>query len=136
VIKLKNLLLEYQQALLTDSPAQLYFTKKIEGTHIEIIKRLYPKEMEELTNKYIDMGYDEDDKSAAYEAANDIANRKNIARITIENNKLYFNTFKHRLLSNNQLSFLKNYCIENNLKLFHSMTGRLEKEVDLMEKLQ
>ena len=138
MIKLKELILE-KQALLTNNPVKLNFTDGWESTHIEIIKRLYPSEMENMTRHYEDMGYnedgeeDEEDQSAAYKAANFIAANKKIARINIIGDILYFNTYNHIPLDPHQLSFIKNYCIENNLKLFHSISGRAEKEIDLME---
>ena len=144
MIKLKSLLLQESidghQAILTSNPVKLYFTTKWEDRHVDIISRLFPKEMEHLTNEYENHGYsrndEEGDNDALYMAANYISKNNHIARIIIEyDNKLYFNTDNNTPLTDKQLSYLKNYCIENNLELFQDLHGRQQKAIDLLERI-
>jgi len=122
------------QAILTKDPVELHFTENGECSHIEIIMRLFPDEMGTLIDRFKDMGYeeDEDNSDASYAAANHISEKSGFARIVIENGTLYFNTFSHKPLTNNQLKFLKDYCIERGLELVHSM-GMKKQYIDIDE---
>ena len=130
---LKEYFTNASQAILTSEP-RLYFTEKCEDTHLAICQRLYPEEMELATLEAEQYGYGntEEDLDAQYFAANSLSKKHGFARVVIENGNLIFNTQNHIPLTNKQLKFLKDYCIENGLELVHSM-GMRKQYIDLME---
>ena len=140
MIKLKQLLegRDYSEhsAILTSNPPKLFFAKYHEGSHVELLSRVFP-EVLELANEFEKSGYGADDEDggndALYAAANAFCSKNNIARIVIENGKLIFNTDRHQPLTNSQMRFIKDYCIENGLELVWSI-GMKSQSIDLMEK--
>ena len=113
-------------AILTNNPVELHFAKLGERSHVEILKRLFAKEIIDLTNKFYS-GKGEDD-----EPYYRLVVMKKILRIIIDNENLYFNTFGSNSVTKEQLRFLKDYCIKNNLILNYSM-GRGYREIELNE---
>lgn len=93
-------------AVLLRSPVELVFSQPSESTHLEIIRRI---------------------------CSIKTCSKNSIVRIVIVGQKLYFNTYHNEPLTEKQLTFLKNYCIENNLRLIHSGSGVPSKEIDLLE---
>lgn len=96
-------------AVLLRNPVELVFSQPHESTHAEIVHRV---------------------------CSTKSCSRSSIGRIVITQQKLYFNTYKNEPLTEKQLSFLKNYCIENHLKLIHSGSGVPSKEIDLLENVE
>ena len=124
------------QAILLSNPSSLVFAENDEDTHIEIVNRIFKKEMKEFMSQFEKSGYgDEDDPECKYLAANSLAEKYNLARCIIENDQiLYVNTPKNKELSNSQLRVLKDYCIEHKLRLKHSnCMGKGTCEIDLSE---
>jgi hypothetical protein len=125
MIKLKHLLKEMgdaTQAILTNDPAQLFFGNL--ENHIDIVERLYSDEMSEMTKEMERMGHsgnEQDSNDARYAAANAIAYKHGFARVVVEGDTLYFNTEKHRELSNQQMRVLTDYCLLHGLELVHAM---------------
>ena len=136
MIKLATLLNEKylvcKQGLLLNTPVKFVFTTTDEGSHLQIIERLFPEEFEKFKSNFIDAGYveNEDERDASYAAANKISKDKNIVRIVIENGAVYCNTSENYNITASQLKFLKSYCHTENLKLSVS-TGRGYKEIEL-----
>lgn len=130
----KEYFADANQAILSNEP-KLYFTERYEDTHLEIVQRLFPEEMEELVAQLERSGYggeEDGENDLQYMAANTLAKRHGFARIVIEGGTLYFNTENHQELSPRQLKFLKDYCIEHGYELVHSM-GMRKRYIDIME---
>ena len=128
------------QAILLSNPPKLEFTNNNEDTHVEIIHRLFRSEMDPIIKQLENAGYgtSDEDNEALYKAANTIAVKYKIARCIIERyeHTLYVNTPHDIELTNGQLRTLKDYCIENKLRLFHSYHLKPRKqEIELEEQL-
>jgi len=137
MIKLKDILKESwasagssREAILTNNPIKLVFGEYYDGRHVDIIERLFPKEMEKLKARFGEMGYDEND--FLFDAANLLAQQKDLLRVVVEGNTLYFNTDQHRPAGQKQLKFLKDYCIEHDMDLVQDM-GMKKRPIDLDE---
>lgn len=122
----------YSQSILTNNPVKLYGVQNYEGTHLEILIRVFP-EVLELAQE---MGYNDDDEEEArevlYTVANQFCQEHKIARVVIDHGTFYFNTSRHEPLTNQQMRFVKDYCIEHHLELVHTM-GAKKVYIDLTE---
>jgi predicted nucleotidyltransferase len=107
------------QAILLSNPPKLVFTNNDEDTHVAIFRRVFNDEMETLMSQLENAGYgDSDDPDCQYPAANQLADKYNVARCIIERDGIcYVNTPKNRELTNSQLRILRDYCIEHKLRL-------------------
>ena len=117
------------QAILLSNPPKLVFTNNGEDTHVAIFRRVFNDEMETLMSRLENAGYgDLDDPDCQYPAANQLAEKYNVARCIIEHDGIcYVNTPKNRELTNSQLRILRDYCIEHKLRL---KQGNREIELD------
>jgi hypothetical protein len=134
MIKLREIInkgYEASQAILTNDPVELHFSEQYEGRHVDIVNRLFPKEMEELMKQAEDMGYD--DETLIFEAAETLCNRKGLARILIEGERLFFNTHMHQPLTSKQEMFLKDYCRRREMELVQDFGGSKYRKIELYE---
>ena len=106
----------YQQAILTNNPTELYFAERHEGAHVDILARMFPSILTSA-KEFEKAGYEDENEhgenDALYAAANSFCEKENIVRVVIDSGKFIFNTAHHRSLTNSQIKFVKNYCIEN-----------------------
>lgn len=130
MIKLKTLIEEINKGILTNNPTKLYFVKQGEHSHSSILFDLFEDELYDLINKD---GGDEEDVENIDNAIEELSSIKNIIRIVIDKKNLYFGTFGKNEPTQQQMRLLKNYCIENGLRLVRSI-GIKNQDIDLNEK--